>query len=446
MGAKAMKKFIRSLIVATSIFLVASDVAAIEIKEVKSSAGVKAWLVEDHTNPIITVDFSFRGGAALDPVGKEGLANLVSATLDEGAGDLKSQVFQKKLEDLAISLSFRFGLDSFSGSLLTLKKNQKTAFELLSLALTKPRFDAEPVERIRSQIIAGIRQKSENPQQIASQVLFAKLFPKHPYGRPSDGTEDTINVIKIADLKVFIEQRLARNNLVISIVGDITETDLKILLDKTFGALPANASLKAIAEVTPNAIKKTIVIQKVIPQSIITFAQPGIKRDHPDFFPAYVMNYILGGGGFSSRLYEEVREKRGLAYSAYSYLAPFDHAGLIIGGAGTENARTGQTVKVLRDEWAKMNKLGIKKQELDDAKTYLTGSYPLRFSSSGRIARILTSIQKENLGLDYIKKRNSLIKAVTLEAVNRVATKLLNPNKITMVIVGEPKGIKSSPN
>ena len=441
-----MKKFIRSLIVATSIFLVASDVAAIEIKEVKSSAGVKAWLVEDHTNPIITVDFSFRGGAALDPVGKEGLANLVSATLDEGAGDLKSQVFQKKLEDLAISLSFRFGLDSFSGSLLTLKKNQKTAFELLSLALTKPRFDAEPVERIRSQIIAGIRQKSENPQQIASQILFAKLFPKHPYGRPSDGTEDTINVIKIADLRVFIEQRLARNNLVISIVGDITETDLKTLLDKTFGALPANASLKAIAEVTPNAIKKTIVIQKVIPQSIITFAQPGIKRDHPDFFPAYVMNYILGGGGFSSRLYEEVREKRGLAYSAYSYLAPFDHAGLIIGGAGTENARTGQTVKVLRDEWAKMNKLGIKKQELDDAKTYLTGSYPLRFSSSGRIARILTSIQKENLGLDYIKKRNSLIKAVTLEAVNRVATKLLNPNKITMVIVGEPKGIKSSPN
>ena len=441
-----MKKFIRSLIVATSIFLVASDVAAIEIKEVKSSAGVKAWLVEDHTNPIITVDFSFRGGAALDPVGKEGLANLVSATLDEGAGDLKSQVFQKKLEDLAISLSFRFGLDSFSGSLLTLKKNQKTAFELLSLALTKPRFDAEPVERIRSQIIAGIRQKSENPQQIASQILFAKLFPKHPYGRPSDGTEDTINVIKIADLKVFIEQRLARNNLIISIVGDITETDLKTLLDKTFGALPANASLKAIAEVTPNAIKKTIVIQKVIPQSIITFAQPGIKRDHPDFFPAYVMNYILGGGGFSSRLYEEVREKRGLAYSAYSYLAPFDHAGLIIGGAGTENARTGQTVKVLRDEWAKMNKLGIKKQELDDAKTYLTGSYPLRFSSSGRIARILTSIQKENLGLDYIKKRNSLIKAVTLEAVNRVATKLLNPNKITMVIVGEPKGIKSSPN
>ncbi|MGY8998529.1 MAG: M16 family metallopeptidase [Rhodospirillales bacterium] len=441
-----MKKFIRSLIVATSIFLVASDVAAIEIKEVKSSAGVKAWLVEDHTNPIITVDFSFRGGAALDPVGKEGLANLVSATLDEGAGDLKSQVFQKKLEDLAISLSFRFGLDSFSGSLLTLKKNQKTAFELLSLALTKPRFDAEPVERIRSQIIAGIRQKSENPQQIASQVLFAKLFPKHPYGRPSDGTEDTINVIKIADLKVFIEQRLARNNLVISIVGDITETDLKILLNKTFGALPANASLKAIAEVTPNAIKKTIVIQKVIPQSIITFAQPGIKRDHPDFFPAYVMNYILGGGGFSSRLYEEVREKRGLAYSAYSYLAPFDHAGLIIGGAGTANARTGQTVKVLRDEWTKMNELGIKKQELDDAKTYLTGSYPLRFSSSGRIARILTSIQKENLGLDYIKKRNSLIKAVTLEAVNRVATKLLNPNKITMVIVGEPKGIKSSPN
>ena len=428
-----------------SLLLAPSQASAIEIKEITSAKGIKAWLVEDHTNPIITVNISFRGGSALDPRGKEGLANLVSATLDEGAGDIKNQVFQQKLEDLAISLSFSSRLDSFSGSLRTLKKNQAVAFDLFRLALTKARFDAEPVQRIRSQIIAGIRRNSQNPRRIARRTLFTKLFPNHPYGRPSQGTEDTVNRIKIADLKIFVEQRLARNNLIVSVIGDINEAELKTLLDQTFGALPAKATPWAVAEIEPDATKKTIVVDKKIPQSIITFAQPGIKRDHADFFPAYVMNYVLGGGGFESRLYEEIREKRGLAYSAYSYLAPLNHAGLIIGGAGTANARTGETVAVLREEWAKMRNKGVNKRELTDAKTYLTGSYPLRFSSSGRIAGMMTGIQMEKLGLSYIKKRNSFIEAVTLKDVNRVAAKLLDPEKITMVVVGKPKGVVSTP-
>ncbi|MBT3990908.1 MAG: insulinase family protein [Rhodospirillaceae bacterium] len=440
-----MNKLLQSLTLAISLFVIAGPSSAIEIKQVTSAKGIKAWLVEDHTNPIITVDIAFRGGSALDPAGKEGLANLVSATLDEGAGAIKSQAFQQKLEDLAISLSFSSRLDSFSGSLRTLKKNQTIAFNLLRLALTEPRFDAEPIARIRGQIIANIRRQSENPRRIARRTLFKKLFQDHPYGRPSNGTEDSVNVIKIADLKIFVEQRLARNNLVVSVIGDITEADLKAQLDKTFGALPAKAMPWELAEITPDATKKTIVVDKAIPQSIITFAQPGIKRDHPDFFPAYVMNYVLGGGGFESRLYEEVREKRGLAYSAYSYLAPLDHAGIIIGGAGTANARTGETVTVLRDEWAKMHKKGLNSRELKDAKTYLTGSYPLRFSSSGRIAGMMTAIQMEKLGLGYIKKRNSLIEAVTLKDVNRVAAEMLDPEKLTMVVVGKPKGVTSTP-
>lgn len=440
-----MKKFFNFVVLSLSIALFTTTASAIEIKEVTSAKGIKAWLVEDHTNPIITVNFAFRGGSALDPASKEGLANLVSATLDEGAGDLKSQEFQQKLEDLAISLGFSSRLDSFSGSLRTLKKNQAMAFKLLNLAITKPRFDSEPVERIRSQIIAGIRRQSENPRRIARRALFTKLFPNHPYGRPSNGSEDSVKIIKVADLKIFVEQRLARNNLIVSVIGDITEAELKTLLDQTFSALPAKASPWQVAEITADATKKTIVIDKAIPQSIITFAQPGIKRDHPDFFPAYVMNYVLGGGGFGSRLYQEVREKRGLAYSAYSYLAPFNHSSLIIGGAGTANARTGETVTVLRNEWAKMNKTGMSKTELEDAKTYLTGSYPLRFSSSGRIAGMMTSIQLEKLGLSYIKKRNSLIDAVTLKDVNRVAGQLLDPGKITMVVVGKPKGVTPTP-
>ncbi len=440
-----MRKIFISLASAALFLFTAHMASAIEIKEVVSSKGIKAWLVEDHTNPIITVNISFRGGSALDPVGKEGLANLISATLDEGAGDIKSQAFQQKLEDLAISLSFDSRLDSFSGSLRTLKKNQTIAFDLLRLALTKPRFDSEPVERIRNQIIANIHRQSENPRRIARRTLFSKLFPDHPYGRPSNGTEESVKIIKLADLRYFVEQRFARNNLVVSVVGDITEAGLKQQLDQTFGELPEKASPWEVPEISPDSKKQTIVVDKAIPQSIITFAQPGIKRDHPDFFPAYVMNYVLGGGGFESRLYEEVREKRGLAYSAYSYLAPLDHAGIIIGGAGTANARTGETVKVLSDEWAKMNKSGLTPTELKDAKTYLTGSYPLRFSSSRRIAGMMTAIQLEELGLGYIEKRNSYIEAVTLDDVNRVAAKLLDPAKITMVIVGQPKGVTSTP-
>lgn len=440
-----MLKKMSSLFFVSVLLFIAHSAAAIEIKEVTSAKGIKAWLVEDHTNPILTVDIAFRGGSALDPDGKEGLANLVSSTLDEGAGDITSQNFQQKLEDLAISLSFDSRLDSFSGSLRTLKRNQTIAFELLRLALTNPRFDSEPVERIRSQIIANIRRQSENPRRIARRTLFANLFPNHPYGRPSNGTEDSVKVIKRVDLRIFVQQRLARNNLIVSVVGDITEDELKVQLDQTFGELPEKASPWKIAEVTPDATKKTIVVEKSIPQSIITFAQPGIKRDHPDFFSAYVMNYVLGGGGFESRLYEEIREKRGLAYSAYSYLAPLNHAGIIVGGAGTANARTAETVKVLRDEWAKMNAKGLTIRELQDAKTYLTGSYPLRFSSSGRIAGMMTGIQLEKLGLDYIDKRNGYIEAVTLKDVNRVAAELLDPNKITMVVVGKPKGITSTP-
>ena len=415
---------------------------AIEIKEVISPKGIKAWLVEDHTNPIITLSVAFRGSSALDPVGKEGLANLAASTLDEGAGDLTSQQFQRTLEDLAISLSFNAGRDDFSGSLRTLTRNQETAFDLMRLALTKPRFDSEAVERIRNQILAGIRRNSENPRRIAALNFYRKMFPDHPYGRPSDGTLDSVRVIKLVDLKLFVGQRLARDNLIVSAVGDVTPDKLKSVLDRVFGSLPAQAASWKIGETKPKSSNETLVIEKQIPQSVILFGQAGIKRSHPDFYAAYVMNYVLGGGGFESRLYEEIREKRGLAYSAYSYLYPLDHAGLIIGGAGTANARANETISVLKEEWRRMSHKGLSPQELKDAKTYLTGSYALRFSSSQRIARMMTGIQLEKLGIDYIRKRNSYIEAVTLADTNRVAAKLLDPESLTTVIVGKPNGVK----
>ena len=448
--AKPERPALRCLALAAGLLIAGTlwmaPAAAIEIQDVQSRSGIRAWLVEDHANPIITLNFAFRGGAALDPVGKGGLANLAAATLDEGAGELDSQAFQRKLEDLAVSIRFEAGRDNFTGSLRTLTANSKEAYDLLRLALTQPRFDSKAVERIRRQILAGLRRSAENPRDIARRTLMRQFFPDHPYGRPGDGTPETVPLIKRADLRVFVHQRLARNNLVVGIVGDISAGQTARMLETVFGALPEKAAPWTLDDVQAKPANRTIVIDKPVPQSIIRFGHAGIKRDDPDFFAAYIMNYVLGGGGFESRLYEEIREKRGLAYSAWSYLAPMNSAGLVLGGAGTANERAGETVKVLRQVWRAMADKGVTPSELRDAKTYLTGSYSLRFTSSRRIASILVGIQLQRLGIDYIKKRNGLIAAVGHADVNRVANKLLKPDAITLVVVGKPKNLPAQSN
>ncbi len=417
------------------------EARAVEVREVISDGGIVALLVEDHTNPIITMNFAFRGGGALDPEGKEGLADMAAGLLDEGSGDLDSQAFRQRLEELAVSISFSAGRDTFGGSLSTLTRTRDEAFSLLKTALTKPRFDEEPVARIRSQILAGLRQESEDPNAIAGKTLFKTLFGEHPYGRPSGGTLESIEAITTDDLRSFAARRLARDNLVIGVVGDITSDELASLLDDTFGGLPAKADSWVIPDITPPDERQQVVVRINVPQSAILFAQGGLKRDDPDFYAAYVMNYVLGGGGFTSRLYTEVREKRGLAYSVYSYLTPYENTALILGGAGTANARVKETLDVLNEEWARIAENGITEKELNDAKTYLTGSYPLRFTASGKISRMLMSIQLDNLGKDYFDKRNEYIEAVTLADVNRVARQWLDPEHLTIVIVGEPESL-----
>jgi len=414
---------------------------AIEVQRVVSPGGIEAWLVEDHTNPILAINFAFRGGAALDAEGLEGLAHMVTTLLDEGAGDMDSQAFQRKLEDLSVSLRFSAGRDTFTGRMRTLSENRGAALGLLKLALTQPRFDADAVARMRSQILAGLRRDLEKPGVLAGRGLFKAVFPGHPYGRPVKGTLETNAAIGVENLRAFVRDRFAKSNLVIGVTGDISAAELAPLLDSTFGDLPVKSRDGRVAEIKPNISGKTIVIAKPMPQSSILFAQQGLKRDDPDFYAAYVMNHILGGGGFTSRLFDEVREKRGLAYSVGSNLYPMDHTALILGSVGTASARVKETLKVVRDEWKRLADKGVSATELKDAKTYLTGSFPLRFTSSRRIAGILVGMQLENLGIDYLDKRNGYIEAVTLEQVNRLAGDLLQPEKLTFVIVGEPGGL-----
>jgi len=423
----------------------AGPAQAVAIERIKSPGGIEAWLVRDHTNPIISARFAFRGGSALDPETLGGLANVAASLLDEGAGDIDSKAFQGTLEDLVISLRFDARRDSLGGRLVTLTENSKTAFKLLKLALTKPRFDSEPVERIRSQILAGIRQDSEDPGAIASKSLFKRLFPSHPYGRLRSGSAKSVAAITRDDLVVFAKNRLAKNNLIIGVVGDITPDTLAAVLDDVFGGLPDKATSWDIPEADPKSDGRIQVVEKDIPQSSIVFADRGLKRNHPDFYAAYLMNYVLGGGGFTSRLYDTIRDKRGLAYSVYSGLHPLERAGLMFGGAGTTNAKVADTLSLLRQEWARMADSGVSEQELADAKTYQTGSYPLRFASSGSIAAMLVGIQMDDLGIDYMDRRNSLIEAVTIDQVNRVAKTLLRPDRLSIVVVGKPHGVKSTP-
>ena len=416
--------------------------AAFEVQRVVSPGGVEAWLVEDHTNPVIAMRFAFRGGASLDSEGKEGLAEMVSGLLDEGAGLLDSQAFQKRLEDLAITLRYDAGRDTFGARMRTLTRNRDEAFDLLRLSLNEPRFDAEPVERVRSQIQANLRREAEDPDVIARRKLFRMLFPHHPYGRPVSGTKESISTISAGDLRGFVSGRLSRNGLAIGVVGDISAGELGVTLDGVFGGLPTNGTSWQIPDVRVTRLGGAEVIEKSVPQSAIVFGQRGIKREDPDFYTAFVLNHILGGGGFTSRLYSEVREKRGLAYSVYSALFPMDFAGMIFGGSGTRNEAAGQTVDIVRAEWKRMAADGPSAEELQDAKQFLTGSFPLRFSSSGRIAAVLVAMQLDVLGIDYLDKRNSFIDAVTLDDVRRVARGLLDPDGLTFVVVGKPNGIK----
>jgi zinc protease len=416
--------------------------AAAKVERVVSPGGIEAYLLSEPSIPFLSLSLHFRGGAALDPVGKEGLAYMVSGLLDEGAGDLDSQAFRTELEDRAIRLSFDAGRDEFTGRLKTLTRHRARAFELLRLALTEPRFDAEPVERIRNQIQADLRRRTEDPEYLAGLTWFATAFAEHPYGRPVEGSVESVGAIATADLGRFVADRLARDNLVVGVAGDVTAAELGPLLDRAFGDLPAHSAPYRLEERAAPADAGTVVLRRHVPQSQVLFGQEGLARDDPDFYAGYVANHILGGGGFTSRLTEEVREKRGLAYSVYSYLYPMEFGPLWLGGLGIANAAVGQAVEVVREQLARMAAGEISQAALDDARTYLTGSFPLRLTSNDAIAGTLVAMQVDDLGLDYLERRNDYIEAVTLADVRRVAARLYHPDRLLVVVVGEPEGLQ----
>ena len=434
----AAGRALAGLIAGLVVIAAALPVRAVEVQRVVSPGGIEAWLVESHAVPVIAMEIAFRGGSAANPPGREGLAHLVSTLLDEGAGDLDSAAFQQRLTDGAIDLSFSARADDFRGSLKTVTDNAADAFALLRLALTAPRFEAAAVDRMKAGVLADIRRRVADPDWMARRAYFETAFPAHPYGRPSRGTAATLAAIGEDDLRGFVRDRFARDNLVVGVTGAITAEALADVLDTVFGGLPAAAAPVAVPAIVPANDGRRLLVERVGPQSSMLLAQPGIARDDPDYYAAYVLNHILGGSGFTARLAEEVRQARGLTYGIYSYMALYRHAELLMIGSSLSNENVGEALAVVRALWRDVAENGIRESELADARTYLTGSFALNFTSTDAIARTLVGMQLQDLGIDYLDQRNARIAAVTLADINRVAGALLRPDALSVVVVGTP--------
>jgi zinc protease len=416
--------------------------AAVDIKPVTSPGGITAWLVEEHSIPFAAIELRFQGGASLDAPGKRGAINLMTALIEEGAGDLDSQGFAEAVEALASDFTFDVYDDALTISARFLTENRDTSLALLKKALTQTRFDQDAIDRVRGQVVSIIQSDEKDPNRIAGQTFDHLAYGDHPYGSSRNGTLDSVAALTKADMFEARDRVIARDRLFVSAVGDITAEELGRVLDDLLGDLPAKG-----APMPPHVdfgLKGGVtVVDFASPQSVVVFGQPGLKREDPDFFAAYLLNQVLGGGGFGSRLMDEVREKRGLTYGVSSYLVTQDLAESWQGSVASANDRVAQAIEVIKSEWTRAATEGVTEAELAAAKTYLTGSYPLRFDGNGPIAEMLVGLQMEGLPITYITDRNALIEAVTVDDIKRVAARLMHADALHFVVVGQPAGLKA---
>lgn len=411
------------------------DIKQISLSQ-NNAADLDIWLVEDHRLPIVNIEFAFIGGASLD-ADQHGLAYLMSALLDEGAGDLDDQAFHKALDETATHLHFSATRDIINGSIKMLKKHKERAADLLNMALFAPTFTEDATERVKAQIVASIRSASSNPSEIAAKKLMKLAFGNHVYGNLVKGSEETIATITHSNLQQAATQNFNNSHPYLVIVGDVDEQEAEALVMRIFaGRKITNTKQHVIAEAEFAGIGKIEHHHMDVPQSVVNFALPSIPQNDPDFMTLLVLNHILGGGGFSSRLMEEIREKRGLTYGIHTSLMPLKHGSLITGSAATSTEKMPETIEILRQEIAKMHEKGVTDEELENAKTYLTGAYPLRFDTGAKIAHQLLSMQYFDFGIDFINKRNLLVNKVSKQDVARMAARLLDIKNMAQVTVG----------
>lgn len=398
--------------------------AAAKVQRLVSPGGIEAWFVQDATVPLVAMEYAFAGGSSQDPADKPGTGSFTANMLDEGAADLDSKAFHERIERRAIEMSFSVTRDHLRGSMRMLKENSEEAFDLLRLALTSARFDSEPLERVRAQMVSSARRETTNPVSIAGRKFWEQAYGNHPYARAPNGTLESLPIIQSADLKDYAKRVIARDTLKVAVVGDITPEALGKLLDSTFGALPAKADLVPVPVVEAAKPPKHTSAIVDVPQTSVNFGGPGIMRNDPDFMAAYIVNHILGGGTLSTRLYKEVREKRGLVYSVSQSLIWMKKSSLFAGSTATRADKAKETLDTIASEIARMGNEGPTQKELDEAKSYLKGSQMLALDTSSKFATALLQYQIDDLGIDYIEKRNAVVDAVTLEDTRRVAKRI----------------------
>ena len=427
-------------IFAAVLLLAAPVKAEIAIQEVTSPGGIKAWLVEDHNIPFTALEIQFKGGSSLETPDKRGVVNLMTATLEEGAGEMDSKAFAEAREALAAGISFDSGADSVEISAKFLTENRDQAIELMRAALVNPRFDQDAVDRVREQVLSNLRANEKDPGTIASEKFDALAFGDHPYATTGDGTIETVTKLTRDDVVAAHKAALARDRVYVAASGDITAEELGKLLDRLLGDLPATGAPQpgAAPWLLPPGVT---VVDFPTPQSTVFFGELGIARDDPDFFPAFILNEVIGGGRFTARLMTEVREKRGLTYGIGTYLVGMEHADMLLGQFSASNDKVAEAIKVVKDQWGKIVTEGVTPEELEATKTYLTGSYPLRFDGNGPIASILVGMQMDAMPIDYVTTRNAKIEAVTMEDIQRVAARLFKPAALHFVVVGQPEGM-----
>ncbi len=427
-------------LVAALVTLALPAQAEMRIQQVTSPGGITAWLVEDHNIPFTALEIQFRGGTSLDRPEKRGAVNLMTALIEEGSGDLDSQGFAEARDALAADFTFDAGQDSVGVSVRFLTENRDQAVTLLQQALVTPRFDQGAVDRVREQVLSNLRSDAKDPDTIASDTFDRLAFGDHPYASSGNGTLQTVAALTRDDILAAHAGALARDRIHVAAAGDITAAELGLLLDRLLGDLPATgAPLPGRAAwLMPPGVTR---IDFPSPQSTVLFGHLGIARDDPDFFAAFLLNEALGGGRFTARLMSEIREKRGLTYGIGSYLVSMDQADVYLGQFSASNDKVAEAITVLRAEWAKIAAEGLTEDELATTKTYLTGSYPLRFDGNGPIASILVGMQMEGMPIDYAVTRNAKIEAVTMDDIRRVAQRLYQPDALHFVIVGQPTGL-----
>lgn len=409
-----------------------------KVVEITTPGGIRAWLVEEHSIPLVAIRFALDGGALQDPAGREGLGGLLSALLTEGAGDLNAETYARQLADQGTQLAISTARDQINGGFDALKRRLDASAELLRLALAKPRFDTDAVERVRRQRVVDLENAENEPRSVAFNRWYAETFKGNPYARPINGTAASLKAISLDDLRKQHRQLFARSTLRVVVVGDVDQQTAIRVLDQVFAGLPALATLQSVPKVEPVRLAKPIVIDRDLPLSTAAFGTPSLQADDPSYPALQVLNQIIGSGDFDSTLMDEIRVKRGLAYAVSTSLLSDPAAAVLLGGMSTKNESMAQAVGVLRDVLAKIAANGPAKAPFENAKRFLTGSYLLDFDTNAKLADSLLRIWVEGKRPDFVEARNATIARVTLDDVRQVARDMLAWDRFNMVIVGRP--------